>query len=84
MKTLISKDDLVVQKSKGFAYHEFPYLNSLKYSFDRAAYDVTIGKITVAKIVEDTDGVWHLSQICSVFKSFEGALHGLLRRLNSK
>lgn len=76
--------DLTVEENAGFSYHDFPYLGAQpwKHKLGDPAYDVKIGRVTIASIVVDEDGVWHVTNVYSRFKTKIGAMRGLLRRLN--
>lgn len=81
----IFKKDLFIYKNKhGFSYSDFCSINSHGgHDLNKANYSVWLGQWQIATIVECNNGRFLLSNLTnSVFKSADGAIKSLLRRIN--
>lgn len=76
----IKKCDLVIEGSTSFSYSSFPKLQ--RYNLGDPSFEIKIGSFTVAKIVVDFEGKWHVSNVFSKYKSFDNAIKSILKRLN--
>lgn len=81
--SFLKKKNLVIRKSVGYSFDDFPYLSKNKGSnFDYKSYDVLIGCFKIATILECSNKKWIVSDIYSTYSSYDGAIKGLLKRLN--
>lgn len=81
---IIKKDLILYKKKHGFSHSDFLSISSHKgHDLDKNSYTVYLGNWQIATIVECNDGRYLLSnRTYNSFKSFDGAIKGLLRRIN--
>lgn len=76
----IKKSDLKIRDHASFSYSSFPHLR--QHNLGDPSFSVEIGSFEIAKVVIDNKGIWHVSNVFSRYKSYDGAIKGILRRLN--
>lgn len=82
---MIRKKDLFLEKGMSYSHDDYPYLyRNGSSKFGGVSYAIFIGSFQIAGIVECNNGRFVLSHTYSDFKSFEGAMRGLLERLNKR
>jgi hypothetical protein len=84
-KQMITIYDLIITDKMNFSYSDYPYVyRNGGHGFNNHAYKICIGRYQISGIIECENGKWLISNILSTFKSFDGALKGLLKRLNDE
>lgn len=76
----IKKSDLKIVENGTFSHGSFQNLQ--RYNLGDPSFSVEIGSFEIAKVVIDNKGIWHVSNLFSRYKSYDGAIKGILRRLN--
>jgi len=80
----MKKSDLIIKKANGLSGNDF--LNGYSgHGLKDPCYSIYLGKWQIAQILFNSrHNKWYLSNTWSKFSSFDGAIKGLLKRINSK